>query len=150
MSILTRVIAGAVAGTVATFPMSGAMAMASRGHLLGEPPPRKITRAALERVAPRAVSREVPLDVATAAAHLGFGAAMGALYAVVLGGRRPSVVSGVVFGTAVWAVSYAGWVPAAGIMPAPSDDRPGRPSSMLVSHWVFGAALARTLRMLPR
>ena len=126
------------------------MALAASAHLLGEPPPKKITRAAMRRALPAAARSEVPLDVASVAMHLGFGAAMGAIYSVVLGERRPSLLTGVAFGTAVWAVSYAGWVPAMGIMPTPDEDRSGRPMSMVVSHWAFGASLARGLRMLPR
>lgn len=150
MSILSRIASGAVAGVVATVPMSGLMAVAKGAHLLGEPPPKKITRAALRRVTPRAARDSAVIDVASVVAHLGFGAAMGALYSVMLGRRRPTVLSGAAFGTAVWALSYAGWVPAARIMPMPEHDRPGRPSSMLVSHWVFGASLARALRVRPR
>jgi hypothetical protein len=150
MSILRRLWIGAAAGAVATFPMSGVMLAASKARLLGEPPPKKITRAATRRLAPAVARHEAPLDLASIAAHLGFGAAMGALYSVALGRRRPTMLSGVAFGTAVWAVSYAGWVPAAGVMPEPSDDRRGRPASMVVSHWVFGASLASALRMLPR
>jgi uncharacterized membrane protein YagU involved in acid resistance len=147
MSILGRALAGAVAGTVATLTMSGTMAGAHRAHLLGEPPPRKITRAALRKVAPRAARDPVTVDAATIVTHLGFGASMGAVYALLA--RRPSLASGVLFGTAVWAVSYAGWAPALHVMPWPDRDRAGRPSSMLVSHWVYGATLAKTLRMLP-
>jgi hypothetical protein len=149
MSILTRALAGAAAGTFATLTMTGTMAGAQRAHLLGEPPPRKITRAALRELAPSLAKSPRSLDAAALASHFGFGAAMGALYAVALRGRRPSVLSGVLFGSAVWAASYAGWVPALDIMREPRRDRPGRPESMLVSHWVFGATLARTLRMLP-
>jgi hypothetical protein len=146
MSILARALAGIVAGTVATLTMSGTMAAAHHAHLLGEPPPKKITRAALREVGTPLARRPLVVDAAAIAAHVGFGAGMGALYALV--SRRPSAASGVLFGSAVWLVSYAGWVPALGIMAPPAEDRPGRPSSMLLSHWVFGATLARTLRAL--
>lgn len=149
MTILGRALAGAFAGTVATLTMSGTMAGAHRAHLLGEPPPRKITRAAMRKVAPRVARDPLALDAASIAMHVGFGAGMGALYAVLARGRRPSTTSGVLFGTAVWAVSYMGWVPAMHIMPEPSNDRAGRPTSMLVSHWIYGATLSKTLRLLP-
>ena len=41
----------------------------------------------------------------------------------------------------VWIASYVGWVPAAGLMPRPSRDRPGRPTSMVLAHWIFGGTL---------
>lgn len=64
-------------------------------------------------------------------------------YAAPHAGRRPSIGAGVVFGTAIGAVSYAGWVSALGIMPRPHNDRPGRQPSMLLAHWVYGATLAK-------
>ena len=51
-------------------------------------------------------------------------------------------VNGVaLFGIAVWAVSYAGWVPKLGLMQPPSRDRPGRPTAMILAHLVYGATL---------
>lgn len=132
---------GAVAGTAATVVMSAAMGLAQRAGLLGEMPPKKITAAALHALGLR--PPEPALDAAAAAGHLAFGAAAGALYG--LARRRvpgpPPALAGAVFATAVWAASYAGWVPALGIMAPPRRDRPGRPASMLASHWVYGAAL---------
>jgi hypothetical protein len=88
--------------------------------------------------------------------HFAFGGACGALFGLAhevwrvrapstsgVRGHRTPLLAGLAFGTAVWAVSYAGWVPAFGIMPAPQDDRPGRPTSMVVAHWVFGGVLAK-------
>ena len=146
MSTMSRLLVGAVAGTVATVSMSATMGAAKGAKLLGEPPPRKITRAAV----PELARHPLALDAATWATHFGFGASMGALYSLALGARRPSLASGVLLGSAVWAVSYMGWVPAMGIMRPPSEDRPGRPASMLTAHWVFGSTLAQVLRMLPR
>jgi hypothetical protein len=120
------------------------MAGAERLNLLGEPPPKKITRAGLH--AAHAAASPAEVDVLAWASHFGFGAAAGATYALLVGDRRPSLASGLLFGTAVWALSYAGWVPALDIMPAPSRDRPMRPEVMLAAHWVYGASLARALR----
>ncbi|MFO0618822.1 MAG: hypothetical protein U0414_39900 [Polyangiaceae bacterium] len=86
-------------------------------------------------------------SVATLVAHLGFGAGLGALYAVLrkhrLVPRHPA--TGAAFGALVWLSSYAGWVPKLGIMPPPSKDRPFRPSVMLLAHLVYGASLERRL-----
>jgi hypothetical protein len=65
------------------------------------------------------------------------------------GGRTssvPSIPSAVAFGLVVWAASYAGWIPALGIMEPPGRDRPGRPTAMVVSHALFGLVLALVLR----
>jgi hypothetical protein len=37
--------------------------------------------------------------------------------------------------------SYQGWIPALGIMPPASEDRPDRPRVMLLAHLVYGAIL---------
>lgn len=137
-----RILVGAGAGALATAPMSGVMLLAQRLGWMGKQPPAKITDAALEEVnldPPRWERKALAV-----AAHVAFGAGAGALFALVRGGRPSparAAVEGAAFGTAVWGASYAGWVPALGIMPPPSEDRPGRPTSMLIAHWVFGAAL---------
>jgi len=43
-------------------------------------------------------------------------------------------------------VNYAGWIPKVGIMPPPSRDRMGRPTSMILAHVVYGATLAAILK----
>lgn len=112
-------------------------------------PPRKITDHLLHVFG---VKHKTPRVVRSALAtmnHFGFGASCGALFAVghALVARRVrppvlgTVAAGVGFGTMVWAVSYAGWVPALGVMPRPTRDRFGRPASMVVAHWIFGGVL---------
>lgn len=137
-----RTIEGAAAGALATLPMSAVMVAAQALGLLGRQPPAKITDAAVDQVAPATPRRA--RDVLSVLAHLGFGAAAGALFGLLRRGRpspRRAMLEGAAFGTAVWTASYAGWVPALDIMPAPSEDRRGRPSSMVIAHWVYGAAL---------
>jgi hypothetical protein len=76
--------------------------------------------------------------------HFGFGAAAGAVFGVGASGvRRIGLASaiGVVYGTALYMVSYLGWVPALDIMPTATQDRPGRSITMLVAHWIYGASL---------
>ena len=143
-----RVAAGAAAGLISTCTMTAVMAIARGVGVLGEPPPRMISRRLLARlgVGP---SRGRALDRVTAAAHLGFGAVMGTLFA--LGSRRRgAVLQGAVFGLGVWAVSYAGLLPKLGLMPRPSVDRPGRPLSMVLAHLVYGGTLGSVLPLLSR
>ncbi len=133
---------GASAGLLATIPMTAVMVAAQRLGLLGKAPPAKITDAVLDKADVAAPTSERRL--LTALAHFGFGAATGALYSGLRPGR-PSLgraaVEGIAFGTAVWGASYAGWVPALGILPPPSRDRKDRQLTMVVAHWVFGAAV---------
>ena len=137
---------GALGGLVATTAMSAFM-LAARGlGLLGEPPPKKIGAAALDRIGLRRRSEET--ENATAVLlHYGFGVGAGALFGMLHGALRRlglpigAPLHGIDFGTLVWLVSYAGWVPAFGIMPPPERDRPGRPVVMVLAHWIYGSIL---------
>lgn len=141
--------AGAVAGTLATVPMSAVMLGAQRLGLMGEQPPRKVTDEAVEAV--DAEADDTTRDRLTVLAHLGFGAAGGVPLALVLrclpaslarlGRRRTAAAAGAAYGLAVWTSAYMGWVPALGIMPRADHDRPGRPESMIAAHLVYGGAL---------
>lgn len=135
-------VAGALDGAAATVVMSGLMLGLQRAGWLGELPPRRITRFALRRSPAGARSRGTESALGTLA-HLAFGAGAGALFegAARRAGRAPGPLAGAAYGTAVWLLSYAGWVPALGILPPPHRDRPGRPLGMLAAHLVFGAVL---------
>jgi len=134
---------GRVAGVVATAGMSVLMLAARRAGLLGRMPPEKITARTLDRLGVRRGRRTQ--DLLATLMHLGFGASAGALFEVARRRARvplPVVLQGVAYGTAVWAVSYYGWLPALGIMAPPHRDRPGRPQTMLAAHWLYGGLLA--------
>ncbi|OLE21378.1 MAG: hypothetical protein AUG49_22185 [Catenulispora sp. 13_1_20CM_3_70_7] len=134
---------GLLAGTMATVGMSALMLAGRRAGLLGKMPPEKITAHLLDRLGLRH-DRETQ-DLLATLLHVGFGALAGAGFEVARRRLRPPLprlLQGLAFGTAVWTVSYAGWVPALGIMAPPNRDRPGRPAVMLAAHWVYGALLA--------
>ena len=143
-TIVQRATAGAAAGLAATGIMTVAMAGAKKAGVLGEMPPRKLTRRLLAPLAPFLLNDDT-LDLATTAAHLGFGAAMGSIFAAP---RRtsPSAVGGAVFGLGVWTATYAGIIPKLGLMRTPGNDRLGRPTSMIVAHLVYGASLGALYR----
>jgi NAD(P)-dependent dehydrogenase (short-subunit alcohol dehydrogenase family) len=131
---------------VATGLMSLVMLAGKRLGVLGEPPPRRITRrltGALGPLRPRGRA----LDLAALGAHFAFGASMGLVYGL-LPKRAQNPAGGGLYGLAVWATNYAGWLPQFGLMPEPSRDRRGRPTAMIVAHWVFGRALTRAYRAL--
>jgi uncharacterized membrane protein YagU involved in acid resistance len=137
---------GALAGLAATAPMSSVMLLGKAVGTLGEPPPRRLTRLLtrpLGSLAP--TGRE--LDWAALGAHLAFGAAMGVVWEL-LPRRWHTAPGGAAFGLAVWGVNYAGWLPATGLMPAPSRDRIARPTTMVLAHLMFGAALYQSTRLL--
>lgn len=142
ITVFQKLEQGVSAGLLATFPMTAVMVAAQHLGLVGKAPPAKITDAVLDKAHVGAPPSERRL--LTALAHFGFGAASGAMYSALRPGR-PSLgraaVEGIAFGTAVWGASYVGWVPALGIMPPPTRDRKDRQLSLVVAHWVFGAAL---------
>ncbi len=128
-------------GAIATAAMSAVMVAGDKAGFLGEPPPTTITREAL-----RDADADHPATIAIVApaAHLAFGALGGALFVVL---RRllpgPGWLLGILYGLAIWAVSYRGWIPALGILPPPEHDRPGRPAVMVAAHVVYGLMLGR-------
>lgn len=137
---------GAAAGTAATGAMSVVMLAAKRAGWMGKQPPERIVEAGLDAAGVRRSKREQRgLSVA---AHLGYGALCGALFAPLATKLRavPAPAAGVAYALTVWAVSYLGWVPALGIMPPAHRDRPGRPAAMIAAHVVFGGVLGSLVR----
>lgn len=140
---LAGAMAGTVAGLLATAVMSIAMLAAKRAGLTGELPPERISREVLEEVT--SPPSEQSEDAVATLLHFAFGAGAGALLGALLGRGMPVIVRvpiGVAYASGVWAVSYLGWIPALGLMPPATRDRPGRVRVMLMAHWVYGGAAA--------
>lgn len=142
-SIPRELAGGAAAGVLATLAMSTVMLGAQRLGLLGEQPPRKISNAILDEVAPEA--NEATRELGTTVVHLGIGAAAGIAHQVgrrVVGRPRPAAPLGAAVGGGFWALNYWVLAPASGLMPPPDRDRPDRPIVMFVAHIVWGAVSA--------
>lgn len=152
--IARGVTAGLIGGLGATLLMSLVMLAARRAGVTPQLPPEKIAEAGIEAVT-SGPSEEGEAAVVATVTHFAFGAGAGALYGAMTAPVAPlptpvALAAGLAFGSAVWLVSYQGWVPALGIMPPASRDHPGRVATMVVAHWVFGAALAASTRELGR
>jgi hypothetical protein len=130
------VLRGALAGTVATGAMSVLMLALRRP--VGEQPPEAIVKHVARGVGATPTEREA--DAMAVVAHLGFGATIGAAYALLPRTGAPAL-RGVVTALAVYGASYQGWVPALGILPPATEDHPGRPAVMVSAHVVYGAVL---------
>lgn len=146
---LRAALGGAAAGAIATVPMSAAMLIAREAGQMGRYPPEIIADKALHTAGAQPSGTEK--DATALFAHFAFGAAAGALFGLMYHRANASgtpLVAGIGYGLAVYATSYAGWIPAADIMPSPTHDRPGRQPSMATAHVVFGAALAALVPML--
>ncbi|GAA3446187.1 DUF6789 family protein [Planomonospora venezuelensis] len=145
--MIRDLVRGGLGGVVATAAMSVVMVAGDRAGLMRDQPPKRIIRAFL----PGGRHRPEPGEgVLAAVAHVGFGAACGALFGLLARGRRPPVPAGVGYGLAIWLAGYQGWVPALGVLPPISRDRPGRVAVMGAGHVVYGAALAAAVGNLNR
>lgn len=134
---------GFAVGVAATGAMSLVMLAAGRLGLMGEQPPDRITDRMLSRLWPFRSEEET--DLAASAAHVAFGGGAGIVFAVL---RRLAPAlrlpgAGIGFALLVWLISYAGLIPALGIMPPPNRDRPGRAPTMIAAHVVYGLVLGR-------
>ncbi|RPJ36656.1 MAG: hypothetical protein EHM21_18895 [Chloroflexi bacterium] len=140
-----RLLAGALAGMLASIPMAGVMdglnrilPTQKRSWLdrLRPLPPKQITASMLGR----RVRQGRKWDAPTWAGHLGYGAATASLYPVLTRPLPlPDILRGMLFATIIWAGSYLGWLPAFNIMPSAVKDTPRRNAVMILSHLVWGA-----------
>lgn len=140
--MMQRALFGALAGLSATMAMTAAMR-----HLFTRLdqrdryplPPREITEDLLP-----ATRRTLP--ALTMLAHFGYGALAGAFYGLLP--RRK--MTGVLYGTAVWAASYLGWIPGLRILKPATHHPLERNLLMIAAHLVWGASLAAGMRELDR
>ena len=148
MTTTNRLLLGALAGIAGTFAMTAAARAMHRRLPPAERyplPPREIIEGALPAPAKHALD-EQGRQSATLAAHFGYGAATGALYALLR--PRGSILPGAAYGLLVWTVSYFGIMPGLRIL-RPADDHPLRRNwLMIVAHLVWGSTMASTLREL--
>ncbi|MBA3242080.1 MAG: hypothetical protein H0T60_12705 [Acidobacteria bacterium] len=141
---MNRILLGALAGLVAAAPMSLAMKLMHEQlpeHEQYPLPPRAITMEVAEEAGVKEHLDEPERESLTWAAHFAYGAACGAAYAP-LASRSPlpPALSGAAFGVAVWAGSYLGWLPAAGILRPATEHPPRRTALMIAAHVVWGVA----------
>jgi uncharacterized membrane protein YagU involved in acid resistance len=142
---MNRELAGTIAGFVATAPMTVAM-NAMYAELPPENkdplPPRQITENVAESAGVDLGPQEETHQAATLAAHFGYGATVGAMYGPLAGVTGlPKVAEGMLYGTAVWAGSYLGVLPGAGLYRSAKDEAPSRNGLMLAAHLIWGASL---------
>jgi len=123
---------------IATAAMTAVFGAGQGLDALAEPPPDQIVEAAAAKAGttpPRPPARGVLVWLA----HFAFGAAMGVLFRWLRPNGR--VAEGVVFGIALWGVSYQGVLPAARLLPPATRDDTRRQAVNLLAHCVYGVAL---------
>jgi uncharacterized membrane protein YagU involved in acid resistance len=137
--------AGAVGGTLATVPMTAVMVALHRRLSPAEQfplPPREITQQVAQRAGLDSHLAERQRTDLSLLAHFGYGAATGALQAVLFPKPRHPLLQGSAYGLAVWAISYLGWIPAAGILRPATEHPRRRRRLMLLAHIVWGGVAA--------
>jgi putative membrane protein len=77
----------------------------------------------------------------TLASHLGYGGAMGGLYALTENRHLHGPLWGIAFGLGVWAGNYLAMLPAAGLHPHAARMPAERNLLMVAAHVVWGATL---------
>ena len=146
--ITNRLLIGALAGIAGTFAMTAAARAMHRGLPAPERyplPPREIIEGVLPGVAGR-WAEERGRQTTTLAAHFGYGAATGAMYALFR--PRGGILPGAAYGLLVWTVSYFGIMPGLRIL-KPAFAHPGRRNALMIAaHLIWGSTMARTLREL--
>src|SRR2546423_38412 len=142
---LGRLCAGSAAGFAACGPMTALMEAAGRAlppeereHL----PPRQITERAAEKADVEDDMTEDQKAAAAMASHFAYAAGFGAAYAALAPHvPLPPVARGVGFALGLWAASYLGWLPAAGLYRHAARDSAGRNALMIAAHVLWGATL---------
>jgi hypothetical protein len=150
---------GAIAGLVGTVAIEAVMRAGQRVAPQATPPMRQDPgEFALETVARATGVEALPESVeraAAAGAHFGYGSTMGALYglarAALVGGAAAGrgrdevsdlLIGGAALGLAVWAVGYLGWLPAFGLMPPVTRQRPAQVAAPVAAHVLYGIVTA--------
>ena len=158
--ITTDLTLGAVAGTLATFALSGVSQLLyanewrtvrwrenwARGG-------KQATRVAAERLTQAAGLRpsEGQLAATEGAIHFGIGAGSGAAYGAIRPHvPAPAVARGIGFGVALWAIADEGLNPALGLTPGPTAFPWQAHARGLASHVAFGLATEALLTIADR
>lgn len=151
MGLARALAAGTAGGTVGAALMLPLFAGATRAGVLTEAPPLRIVDEAAAAAAeategggPIAAGQRVGVAVGS---HLLYGAGAGACYGLLQDELElPPLAAGSVFGLALWAVGYLGWIPAAGVLPRPWRQQVGDAVTPLVAHVVYGLVLGAVER----
>jgi uncharacterized membrane protein YagU involved in acid resistance len=142
---VSSLVTGAVAGLGATIPMTLAMEVMHRSlpqHERYPLPPREITEELVAQAGLREqLDEEEHVDLSLLS-HFFYGAAAGAVYGALAQKYPLSPLSGgIAFGFGLWAISYLGWIPAAGILRPVTQHPPRRTALMVTAHVVWGSVL---------
>jgi hypothetical protein len=153
-TLVGEALAGAVSGLIATVPMTVAMLVIQRMLPRREQTtlePRRVSDDMLRKADLHDDVSEDGKQQFSVAAHFGYGAGVGTIYALAEPFMPlPRGLRGPAYALAVWAVSYAGWLPAVNTLPPPQKRPAGRNVLLVVSHLVWGAVAEGMTAILKR
>jgi xanthosine utilization system XapX-like protein len=142
---ISRRFTGALAGFLATIPMTAFMVIAYQylpEHERYPLHPSEIVTAGIEEPLLRK-PLNAPQHVAlTLVFHFGYGITVGAVCTPLMSRMPfPPVLRGTVCGLAIWAIGYLGWLPAMRILHPATQYPPHRRTQLILAHVVWGSAL---------
>jgi uncharacterized membrane protein YagU involved in acid resistance len=145
---------GALAGMIATFPMTVFMLVTHQllpswqKYAL---PPERITKKLVKRVSGGKRMNKAQQVGVTLLLHFGYGSNMGMLYAPIARKvQLPPALKGAIFGLLVWFGSYVGIAPVINLPDAAPKQPLQRKAMMIAAHLVWGSTLGVTENMLER
>jgi hypothetical protein len=82
--------------------------------------------------------------------HFAYGTAVGMVYALTRERLKLAdpLPAGPLFGVALWAFGYVGWLPATGLYPPPTAEPKRRVATLIAAHLIYGTATAAVLHVL--
>lgn len=139
---MNQLLKGALAGLIATVPMTIAMKLMHQELPPKEKyplPPRAVAMEIADRAGVKKYLDEDERYGLTVISHFGYGATVGALYAPLAPLiPLPASAGGASYGLLVWAGSYLGWLPAMDIL-RPATEHPARRNALMISaHFLWG------------
>jgi uncharacterized membrane protein YagU involved in acid resistance len=141
---------GALAGSIATFPMTVFMLATQRllpKHQQYELPPEILVREFSQRAHLDWHLDKRLLLGATLISHFGYGAVMGTLYSFLCKKKLlPAPWQGMLFGLLVWVGSYLGLLPITRFSPTAPREPARRNLLMIGAHIIWGTALGWATR----
>jgi hypothetical protein len=157
MDVKERVLVGALSGFLGTFVLSGLRVSLNKLGMVGATAPEQVVR----RVEELGLLENWSSGARRAlmvAAHVGYGTGAGAVFGALRreewggdtetseehrgdqGGAVSEAAVGAALGILSWGAGWAGWLPIAGVHPAPWTQRTPRALLPVLDHAVFGAA----------
>lgn len=143
--MINKILFGALAGIVATVPMTILMSEWHKRLPLEQKyalPPREIFDQLTEKAGINCYLSEPEKTNLSIVGHFAYGAATGAVYAPLVSLiQTPNPFNGAVYSVGIWSASYLGWLPALHLLRSAREHPAERNALMITAHIVWGVTL---------